>query len=95
MSVAIGMPHPVSDPSGDAALTATKMTAGTIIPPMAAATGTTASRTFDSEPSTSSCFSSRPTTKKNTASSPSAAHTPSGRSRCSEIGPTWVSTRAA
>ncbi len=94
MSVAMGMPQPVSEPSAIVALTATKMPAGTIMPPIAAAAGTTASRTFESEPRTSSCLSSSPTTKKNTASRPSAAQTPSGRSRCSETGPTLRSTRA-
>ena len=95
MSVAIGMPQPVTEPSAMRLLTTTKMTAGRIMPPRAAATGTTAWAGFDSDPKTSSCLSSRPTTKKKTASSPSAAQTPSGRSRCRDTGPTWASTRAA
>ena len=55
--------------------------AGTIIPPRAAATGTAALEGRLKEPLTNSCLSSRPATKKNTASRPSAAQVASDRSR--------------
>lgn len=69
MSVAIGMPHPRVVPVE--ALIATNSSAGTTMPPIAAATGTAAVRGSDNSPSTSSRLISRPTTKKNTVIRPS------------------------
>jgi hypothetical protein len=61
--------------------------AGTIIPPTAAATGREARRTSRRSPATNSRLSSRPATKKKTASRPSEAHCPRVRSRCSPAEP--------
>ncbi len=66
------------------------------MPPTAANTGTAASRGLRRLPATISCFSSRPTTRKKIASSPSAAHWLSVRSRCSgDDGPTVSADRLA
>jgi len=56
--------------------------------------GTTARDGLASEPWRSSCFSSTPTTKKKSASSPSAAHVCTVRSRCNTLGPS-LSSRIA
>ena len=69
MSVAMGMPQPAA-PSVPA-LMARYISAGTTAPPTAAATGSAAPRTEDSSPTSTSRLISRPTTKKNTAISPS------------------------
>ena len=65
MSVAIGIPHPLT-PSPPA-LNATKISAGTIMPPSAAIAGSATARRSRSSPVTSSRLISMPTTKKNTA----------------------------
>jgi hypothetical protein len=81
MSVAVGIAHPANAPPPVSRLTRTKITAGTIIPPTAAATGSAARRGSRRSPGTNSRLSSRPATKKNIASRPSAAQAPSVRSQ--------------
>src|SRR4051812_25209285 len=89
MSVAIGTAHP-SRFSGCPVTTlmVTKIAAGKIIPPTAAAMGSAARAGSRRSPATNSRLSSTPTTKKKIASKPSAAHVDELRSRCSEAGPT-------
>ena len=86
MSVADGMAHPRRTPSAPPRFTSTKNSAGTAIPPTAAATGSAARRGSRRSPATNSRLSSRPATKKKIASSPSAAQVASVRSRCSGRG---------
>ena len=69
VSVATGMPQPRA-PSPPA-FSARKMAAGTSMPPTAASAGTPALRRPRSSPVVSSRLISRPTTKKNSAMSPS------------------------
>ncbi len=78
MSVAIGMPHP-SAPTPPA-LKATKINAGTIMPPSAAIAGSAAARGLASSPLTSSFLISSPTTKKKTTIKASLTHASSGSS---------------
>ena len=87
MSVAVGIAQPCRAPESPR-FQATKNAAGTSIPPRAATTGSAARRGSRKSPATNSRLSSRPATKKKMASSPSAAHVPRLRSRCSEAGPT-------
>ena len=99
MSVAVGIAQPpMSSPPPLLAAKATKIRAGTATPPKAAAIGTAALPGLRSSPSTNSCFSSRPTRKKNTASRASAAQWLTLRSRVSRglsgsprTGPKWKS----
>ena len=91
MSVAVGTAQPLRASASPPRLTATYTSAGATIPPTAAATGSAARRGSRRSPATISRLSSRPATKKKIASSPSAAHAPSVRSRCSAAGPTTVS----
>jgi hypothetical protein len=69
MSVAIGMAHPCTP--GPPTLIAAKISAGTSMPPMAAATGRVARRIDASSPSSSSRLISKPTRRKKTTISPS------------------------
>ena len=89
ISVAIGIAQPRLVP--EAAFTARNNSAGTTIPPRAAATGTAARLGSRRSPTTNSRLSSRPARKKNKANSPSAAH--SWRLRCRAGGPTSSSRR--
>ena len=91
MSVAVGIAQPLRASDPPPALTATYTSAGTSIPPTAAATGSAARRGSRRSPATISRLSSSPATKKKIASSPSAAQALSVRSRCSAAGPTTVS----
>ena len=93
MSVAVGIAHPVRPAPPPAVVTATKISAGTAIPPTAAATGSAARRGSRRSPATNSRLSSSPATKKKIASSPSAAQAARGRSRCSAAGPTRSAER--
>jgi hypothetical protein len=86
MSVATGMAHACPAP-GAPALMARASSAGTIMPPSAAITGSVADLRSASSPTTSSRFSSRPATKKNTANRPSLAQVPTVRSRPIAAGP--------
>ena len=95
MSVAVGIAQPRSAPSPVPALSATKITAGATMPPTAAATGSAARRGSRRSPATNSRLSSSPAMKKKIASSPSAAHSPTVRSRCRAAGPRVVSRTAA
>lgn len=88
MSVAVGTAHPSSDPP-PATLTSTYTSAGTAIPHTAATTGSTAAFGSFRSPATSSRLSSIPATKKNTASSPSAAQCSMERSSPRAAGPMW------
>ena len=72
-------------------MTATYSSAGSTMPPIAAAIGSAARAGSRRSPATNSRFSSRPTTKKKIARSPSAAHCSSVRSRCAPAGPSWKS----
>src|SRR5699024_3535731 len=63
------------------------MIAGMATPPKAARIGTSAFEGERRSPTTNSCLSSRPTTKKKTASRPSAAQWPTVSSR--SRGPSW------
>ncbi len=92
MSVAVGIAHPCRAPGSPVvSSTATKIRAGTAMPPIAASTGTPACFGLRRLPATNSCLSSTPTTKKKIASRPSAAHVDSVRSRWSGAdGPTTV-----
>src|SRR5450830_1514272 len=63
------------------------------MPPIAATIGTTAVAGRRSSPATISRLSSRPTTKKKIASSPSEAHAPRVSWRCSAAGPTVTDRR--
>jgi hypothetical protein len=69
MSVAIGMPQPRA--AAVPVVIAMKIAAGTTIPPIAATAGNAARLGSLSSPTASSRFTSRPTTKKKTAISPS------------------------
>jgi hypothetical protein len=89
MSVAVGMAQPFG-PVPPA--TARYTSAGTIIPPTAAAMGTTARFGSRRSPATNSRLSSSPATKKKIASNPSAAQVVRVRFRCSAAGPTSVSS---
>ena len=95
MSVADGIAQPRRAPSAPPRLNRTKKSAGTAMPPTAAATGSAARRGSRRSPATNSRLSSRPATKKKIASRPSAAQVPSVRSRCSDAGPTRVSRSAS
>ena len=70
MSVAVGTGQPLGDPASPW-LTARYVRAGTIIPPAAANRGRASRRGLDSSPRSTSNLISRPTTRKNTAISPS------------------------
>ena len=75
MSVAVGTAQPVEVLGMPApTLIATKIAAGTTMPPTAAAIGSAARAGSRRSPATNSRLSSTPTTKKKIASSPSAAH---------------------
>ena len=87
MSVAVGIAQPCNAPSPVPRLITVNSTAGMIIPPTAASTGSTARRGSRRSPATNSRLSSRPATKKKIASKPSAAHSPRVRSRCRALGP--------
>ena len=90
MSVATGIAH--APPSAAAPHdTASATSAGTTMPPTAANTGSDAARRSASSPTVSSRLTSMPAMKKKIASSPSAAQSPSVRSRCSQLGPSAVS----
>ena len=72
MSVAIGIAHPraaVPPP-----FVREKMSAGTIMPPSAAAIGSAACRGDASSPASASRLISNPTSRKNTAINPSLIH---------------------
>ncbi len=71
-SVEIGIAH--ADAKPDVELNAKKISAEVTMPPRAATIGTAAIRGFDNVPTTNSCLSSTPTTKKKMASSRSATH---------------------
>ncbi len=87
MSVATGIAQPLDAPGAPRA-TARNTRAGATMPPSAATTGRTAARASESSPTTSSRLSSRPATKKNTASRPSATSAPALRwFRCNQDGP--------
>ena len=85
MSVATGIAHACAM-RGSPHPTPSANSAGTTMPPTAAITGSSAFLTCDSSPTTSSRLSSSPATKKNSASSPSLAQSPTVRSRCSTAG---------
>ena len=93
MSVAVGMAHPCNaSPSAPSSRTVpTKTSAGTMTPPTAATTGTTALAGVRRSPTRNSRLSSRPATKKKMASRPSPAQCPMVRSRCPHSMPTTVS----
>lgn len=93
MSVATGMAQPLSIPGVPKPMDAA-MIAGTRTPPHAAMIGSIAALRSASLPTTSSRLSSRPATKKKTASSPSCAQVPRLRSRWSADGPIWKSRSA-
>ena len=95
MSVAVGIAQPRRAPPPVVALTSTNRIAGTSMPPSAATTGKAARRGSRRSPATNSRFSSNPATKKKMASSPSLAHAPRDRFRCSASGPTCRSRNAA
>src|SRR6478609_7387812 len=97
MSVAVGIAQPRNTSPSPPASNAvpTKSSAGTATPHTAAAIGSAALLRSDRSPATNSRLSSIPATRKNTASSPSAAHVPRLRSRCKALGPTTVSRRLA
>ena len=82
MSVAVGMAQPRSISGPELNAIAVKITAGTMTPPTAAATGTTARLKVRRSPATNSRLSSSPAMKKKIARSPSAAHAPRLRLRC-------------
>ena len=83
ISVAVGMAQPRVASAPAPAVKAAKISAGTTMPPMAAAIGSAARRGSRRSPATNSRLSSRPTTKKKIASSPSAAQALSVRFKCS------------
>ena len=95
MSVAVGIAHPRrASPSPPSRVTvATKTSAGTMTPPMAATTGTTAFAGERRSPTRNSRLSSSPATKKKIASRPSPAHWPTVRSRWPHSMPITVSRR--
>ena len=72
MSVAIAIAHPRA--AAPPPLARTKIAAGTIIPPIAAAIGRAAWRGEASSPTRASRFTSRPTSRKKTAIRPSLIH---------------------
>ena len=72
MSVAIGMPQPLPRPVPT--VINAKRTAGTIIPPSAAAIGTIAAHGSRSSPTAISRLISSPTTKKKIVIRPSLTH---------------------
>ena len=91
MSVAIAIPQPRA-PSPPA-LTSRKISAGRIIPPSAASTGTRTVRRSRSSPTVTSRVTSRPTTRKNSAISPSS--TQCRRSMVSSAEPTRIPASVA
>ena len=89
MSVAVGIAHPF----GPVPPAITRYSnAGAIIPPTAAATGTTARCGSRRSPATNSRLSSNPATKKKIANNPSPAHCATVRFKCSAAGPISVSS---
>jgi hypothetical protein len=68
VSVAIGTPHPCDH--GPAGMTSAYISAGTTMPPSAAAIGSAAERRLARCPTVISRFTSNPTTRKNTVRRP-------------------------
>ena len=96
MSVAVGMAQPrVASPSAPISVTvARKTSAGTMTPPTAATTGTTAlAGGVRRSPTRNSRLSSSPATKKKIARRPSPAQWPTVSSRWPHSMPTTVSRR--
>ena len=88
MSVAMGMPHPAAD--SWPAFREKKMSAGTTMPPTAAATGMMVRLGVDNPPTSSSRLISRPTRKKKMAMSPSLIHRMAALDRTQSPTPTVI-----